>query len=505
MSNEVSVLVPAAAGLRTQNTVRCNAFCVPSNFLYESNLYVGFASNSIPSSSVYLGVYEAESRKLVTWSNTVTTGQYDTENQYYPFTYKLNSPLVVNSYEESPGFILAFFSNKPPDRFVGVDSTPDLVEVTLRVGATIDDDSDLLWIAPEELITTSRIRIGKGGSVKLRGDSVGYSAASGLAFQRPDATDISAERYEVPWVPFGLSSDKDVEGRYPTAYIRVKSASDWAGLNRETCVGSGEDRYCTGFYKSVIGGGEYCKNCGYPGIYTQFPMIDDNGEEIYTNNPTLMNTGGDMWRRGCQVYLVGETITLVAAMLRNSESINSGTNRHPLTGEEFVRSSIGLSTDFSEIAYEVGIPSEYPTGGINLEYYALSNDAMYITWYGTDRTLYPNVALLSYSEKDSTSYYGKNRQAMFSGGVDPVLSSLTLMKSLVDGSPATASVLQSRLHSDGLYISVARPNRQTGTGGYDDHSYLVYASTLLDAPSAFDSNKAPQWPLHVVDITVPYP
>lgn len=499
MSNEVSVLVPAEVGLRTQNTVRCNAFCVPSNFLYESNLYVGFASNSIPSSSVYLGVYEAESRKLVTWSNTITTGQYDTENQYYPFTYKLNSPVVVNSYEESPGFILAFFSNQPPDRFVGVDATPDLVEVTLRVGATIDDDSDVLWITPEELITTSRIRIGKGGSVKLRGDSVGYSAESGLAFQRPNASDVAVNYYTIPWAPFGLNSAKDVEGKYPTAYIRVKSTSNWATINRENSP-----------YADIIGGGEYCKNCGWPGIYTYFYTDDD--PDTWLNNPMLMTNGGALWKRGCQVYLAGETPTLVAAMLRNPSSVNSGAGTHRTAGEEFSLSNIGISTNFDETLYEVGSPSEMPGAyawELGLDFYALSNDEMYLTFYGSDDPVYQNIAVLSPAEKSSTSYYGKNRKAMFSGGVDPVLSSLTLIKSLIDGSPTTASVLQSRLHTDGLYISVARP-LVPDLGGFDPYkTYLVYASTLIDAPSEFvrglgvNSINIPKWPLHYVDITVP--
>ena len=482
---EVDIIVAADTGLKSLGTIQCSAFSVPGSFMYPENAYIGLASPGVISSSpAYLGVYNAVTKNLITSSNTVEVLDYDEENACYPFLYVLDTTLRVTNPESDPGFIFAFFKNTPPTKYRNI-SDNIRVTLSLRVGATISSATDCAWTSPVVVNTIDKVRLRSEGSVAIKGDGVGYSLSSGLKFERNNSNSYVVPQ-TVPWVPLGLSSEPDIQGKNAYAYVQSKSASDWAryytwpeGEYKDYEISSdGELRtyYDPRYATPHMAFQNNAPLCGYPGILV--------GSFSYRNNPraavpTDIKDGGEGAQRGCFMYEYGESsVMLVVEYGFGPNSLNHTTK---LTPGEAVRLVLS-DTDI----YPSGQWPFYGGVQAGVGLYALGNKNAYLTFdtvYGDKRLpIPPNIRLLphnykEYGEAVGGSYWGVQRQVAFGGGVNPKLSSLTLLKHILNGDTSFSFGLGASALSDvGMAMSINKLSR-----GFE----LAYASTELDPQGCF--------------------
>lgn len=492
---EVDIIVAADTGLKSLGTIQCSAFSVPGIFMYPENAYIGFASPGVISSSpAYLGVYNAVTKSLITSSNTVEVLDYDEENECYPFLYVLDTTLRVTNQESDPGFIFAFFKNTPPDKYRNI-SDNMRVTLSLRVGATLSSATDCAWASPAAVSTIDKVRLRSEGSVSIKGDGVGYSRSSGLQFERISSNSYVSPQI-VPWVPLGLSSEPDIEGRNAHVIMQARTASTWnryytypRGEYRELredvdIHGNVRYRYVYGPKYAVpnmdIPYSKISNKCGYPGIFMS-PFSYRNASPA--NTPLDITNGGEMALRACCMYEYGISSTMLVFEW----------GRGAYVSRVKAGRSAGISCDVTTTTYPYGQWSMPRMD--NADLYALGNGAAYLIYMENKDNIPPDVRFLPYNyrEINTTSNFGwgTNQRVLFGGGVNPRLSSLTLLKNILTGDTNFSfNIARSGLSEVGMALSI---NNARNALNYE----LAYASTALSGPEEGDEVRYPVYGLNI--------
>ena len=140
---ELIVLSTAQQGLESLGTNAVRAFCLPRDFMLPKVSIVSFIVDTVPDVIPYLGIYNAATGELVTYSNYLLpcTG---TSEDTHKLVYKTNDVIEVGS--EDPGFIFAFYNEVPPHKCY---PSPGALEVVLRNGAVLEYTVDTAWSITE--------------------------------------------------------------------------------------------------------------------------------------------------------------------------------------------------------------------------------------------------------------------------------------------------------------------------------------------------------------------
>ena len=141
---ELVVLSTAQQGLESLGTSAVRAFCLPRDFMLPRVSIVSFVVDTMPDVIPYLGIYDAATGELVTYSNYLLPCTGTLEDTTHKLVYKTND--VVEAGPEDPGFIFAFYNDIPPHKCY---PRPGALDVVLRNGATLEYTLDTAWSLTE--------------------------------------------------------------------------------------------------------------------------------------------------------------------------------------------------------------------------------------------------------------------------------------------------------------------------------------------------------------------